>query len=61
MYYHNKRDTKPEFEFTRFQPTSSYMTLGGEQIKYKTQIHSYMINAYYDFNTDSCVESDMQI
>ena len=48
-----KGAVRAEFEFTRFQPTSSYMTLSGRQTKYKTQIHSYMINAYYDFNTDS--------
>ena len=48
-----KGAVRAELEFTRFQPTSSYVTIDGRQTKYKTQIHSYMINAYYDFNTDS--------
>ena len=48
-----KGAVRAEFEFTRFQPSSSYITLIGEQNKFKTQIHSYMINGYYDFNTDS--------
>ena len=51
-----KGAVRAEFEFSRKQPTSSYITAGyGEMggLKFKTQIHSYMINAYYDFNTDS--------
>ena len=48
-----KGAVRAEFEFTRFQPASSYVTHRRNQIKYKTQIHSYMINTYYDFDTGS--------